>query len=147
MMFANSSREELRRRYVTAWQRRREGLPLEPLDAQIADVIALHPEYQGMLEAPDALTRDFTVEQGGVNPFLHLGLHLGLREQIATDRPAGIRQLHAQLAQRLGDAHEAEHRMVEVLAETLWEAQRAGLPPDERAYLERLARVTGRRAG
>ena len=89
MMFANASREELRRRYVTAWQRWREGLPLEPLDAQIADVIALHPEYHAMLEAPDALTHEF-VEAGRVNPFLHMGLHLGLREQLATGRPAGI---------------------------------------------------------
>lgn len=141
MIFANASREELRRRYVTAWQRHRDGLPLEPLDAQIADVIALHPEYQALLEAPDALTRDFTVEQGRINPFLHMGLHLGLREQLATDRPAGIRQLHTRLAQRLGDPHAAEHRMVDVLAETLWEAQRAGRAPDEAAYLERVRRL------
>lgn len=141
MIFANASREELRRRYVTAWQRHRDGLPLEPLDAQIADVIALHPEYQALLEAPDALTRDFTVEQGRINPFLHMGLHLGLREQLATDRPAGIRQLHTRLAQRLGDSHAAEHRMVDVLAETLWEAQRSGRPPDEATYLERVRRL------
>lgn len=140
MMFANSSREELRRRYVEAWRRHREGLPLEPLDAQIADVIALHPEYHALLEAPDALSRDFTVEEGVVNPFLHMGLHLGVREQVGTNRPAGITQLHARLVHRLGDPHEAEHRMVDVLAETLWEAQRAGRAPDEQMYLERLAR-------
>jgi hypothetical protein len=141
MMFANASREELRRRYVTAWQRRREGLPLEPLDAQIADVIALHPEYQAMLEHPDVLQGDFTVEQGRINPFLHMSLHLGIREQLATDRPAGIRAIHLALTRRLGDAHEAEHRMADVLAETLWEAQRAGRAPDEAAYLERLRRL------
>jgi hypothetical protein len=141
MMFANASREELRRRYVTAWRRHLDGLPLEPLDAQIADVIALHPEYHAMLEAPDALAREFTVEQGQVNPFLHMGLHLGLREQLATDRPAGIAQEHARLTRRLASAHTAEHRMVDALAETLWEAQRAGRAPDERAYLERLRRL------
>lgn len=141
MMFANASREELRRRYIDAWRRHRDGLPLEPLDAQIADVIALHPEYHAMLERPDALTLDFTVETGRINPFLHMGLHLGLREQLATDRPAGIRQVHATLARQLGDAHEAEHRMVDALAETLWEAQRTGRAPDEAAYLERVRRL------
>ncbi|HUG72882.1 MAG TPA: DUF1841 family protein [Steroidobacteraceae bacterium] len=141
MIFANASREELRRRYADAWRRHRDGLPLEPLDAQIADVIGLHPEYHALLENPDALQREFTVEQGLVNPFLHMGLHLGLREQLATDRPGGIRQIHITLAQRLGDPHEAEHRMVDVLAETLWEAQRAGRPPDEQGYLERLGRL------
>lgn len=141
MMFADSSRDQLRRRYVTAWQRRREGLPLEPLDAQIADVIELHPEYQALLQDPQALEAAFTVEQGRTNPFLHMGLHLGLREQIATRRPPGIEQVHARLASRLGDAHEAEHRMIEVLAEALWEAQRAGRAPDEASYLERLRRL------
>ncbi len=141
MMFAASSREELRRRYLSAWQRRLDGLPLEPLDAQIADVIELHPEYQGLLEDAAAVAQDFTVEQGRINPFLHMGLHLGLREQLATRRPAGIEQVHARLARKFGGAHEAEHRMIDVLAETLWEAQRAGRAPDEANYLERLKKL------
>ncbi len=141
MFFASSSREDLRRRYIEAWRRHREGLPLEPLDAQVADVVALHPEYHAMLEAPDALTREFTVEAGGINPFLHMGLHLGVREQVTTNRPPGITDVHARLSRRLGSTHDAEHRMVEVLAETLWEAQRAGRAPDESAYLDRLRRL------
>lgn len=141
MFFANSSREQLRLRYVEAWRRHREGLPLEPLDAQVADVIALHPEYHAMLESPDAGTRDFPVEAGQINPFLHMGLHLGVREQVGTNRPAGITAVHRRLAEKFGSAHEAEHRMVDVLAETLWEAQRGGRAPDEQAYLERLRRL------
>ncbi len=141
MIFANASRDELRRRYVTAWRRHREGLPLEPLDAQIADVIALHPEYHALLESPDALSGEFTVESGHVNPFLHMGLHLGVREQLSTNRPAGIVELHARLARRLGSAHDAEHRMADALAQTLWEAQRAGRAPDEEAYLGLLRRL------
>ncbi|MBC8026287.1 MAG: DUF1841 family protein, partial [Steroidobacteraceae bacterium] len=50
----------------------------------------------------------------------------------------GIADVHEKMAARLGDAHEAEHKMLETLAETLWEAQRGGKPPDETAYLERL---------
>jgi hypothetical protein len=141
MLFAGAGREELRRRYRDAWERRRAGLPLEPLDATIADVIELHPEYQAVLESPQAIEPAYTVAQGQVNPFLHMGLHLALREQLATHRPAGIDAVHARLARRLGDAHEAEHRMIEVLAQTLWEAQRAGRAPDERAYLERLLKL------
>lgn len=138
MMFANSGREDLRRRYVSAWQRHRDGMPLEPLDAQIADVVSLHPEYHAFLEEPDASAQSFTVESGRSNPFLHMGLHLAIREQVGTRRPSGIEIIHRRLAQRLGDMHEAEHRMIEVLAETLWEAQRGGIPPDEQRYLEKL---------
>ena len=140
--FDNQSRDELRRVYVEAWRKRRAGLPIEPLEAQVADVIALHPEYHAALErSENALTRDYTPEGGQSNPFLHMGLHLAVRDQIATDRPAGLRAAFASLAARLGSEHEAEHRIIECLAEAMWEAQRAGRPPDEAAYLQRVLRL------
>jgi hypothetical protein len=143
MFFANAGRDELRRRYVNAWRRHREGLPLEPLDAQIADIVALHPEYHALLESTEGAAQDFTVEQGRSNPFLHMGLHLAIREQVGTRRPPGIELVHQQLTRLLGNAHAAEHRMIEVLAEALWEAQRAGRAPDEQRYLERLRGLPG----
>jgi hypothetical protein len=140
--FDNQSRDELRRVYVEAWRKRREGLPIEPLEAQVADVIALHPEYHAALErGEDALPRDYTPEGGQSNPFLHMGLHLAVRDQIATDRPAGLRKAFEGLAQRTGSAHEAEHRIIECLAEAMWDAQRSGRPPDEAAYLQRVLRL------
>jgi hypothetical protein len=138
MFFANAGRDELRRGYVEAWQRQRDGLPLTPLQAQIAAVVALHPEYHALLESRDAQAGDYSVEAGRTNPFLHMGLHLALREQVGTRRPLGIEVVHQRLARTLGGIHQAEHRMIEVLAETLWEAQRAGRAPDEQRYLERL---------
>jgi hypothetical protein len=140
--FDNQSRDELRRVYVEAWRKRRAGLPIEPLEAQVADVIALHPEYHAALErSEDAVGRDYTPEGGQSNPFLHMGLHLAVRDQIATDRPAGLRQAFERVAARVGSAHEAEHRIIECLAEAMWEAQRSGRPPDEAAYLQRVLRL------
>jgi hypothetical protein len=141
-MFAGESREQLRRRYLEAWRKFSARQALEPLEAQIAAVIAEHPQYIGWLESGDAaLLAQFTPEGGRENPFLHLGLHLAIREQVATDRPGGIARVHRELTARSTDAHAAEHRMIEPLAETLWEAQRSGAPPDEAKYLERLQRL------
>jgi hypothetical protein len=140
--FDNQSRDQLRRVYIEAWRKRREGLPTEPLEAQVADVIALHPEYHAALEgSDDALDRDYTPAGGQSNPFLHMGLHLAVRDQIATDRPAGIRKAFQTVAAHLGSEHEAEHRIIECLAEAMWEAQRSGRPPDEAAYLQRVLRL------
>ena len=83
------------------------------------------------------LQQDWTPEDGATNPFLHMGLHLGLREQVATNRPPGIAELHGKLCARLGQ-HEAEHRMAECLAEALWRAQRNNCLPDEVWYMEAL---------
>lgn len=138
-IFDTQSRDELRRVYIDAWRKHREGLPMEPLEAQVADVVALHPEYHATLEGTDdVVDHDYSPEAGQSNPFLHMGLHLAVRDQVATNRPAGIRQAFEALAARMGSGHDAEHRMIECLAEALWEAQRASRPPDEQAYLQRI---------
>jgi hypothetical protein len=140
--FHDQDRAGLRRLYLEAWRKAREGRPLEPLENQIVGVIELHPEYQPLLvDRSAALDRDFTPEQGQTNPFLHMGLHLAIREQLATDRPAGVRAVYQRLAGRIDDRHEVEHRMMDRLAEALWQAQRSGIPPDESAYLRSLRQI------
>ena len=141
-VFAGEGREQMRRRYLQAWRKFSAREPLEPLEGQLAAVIAEHPEYIGWLESGDAaLGAEFTPEGRGENPFLHMGLHLAIREQVSTDRPAGITAIHHALTARAGGVHEAEHRMIVPLAEALWEAQRSGSAPDEQAYLKRLRRL------
>src|SRR3981189_2844469 len=141
-VFAGQNRDQLRRMYLDTWRKFTARVPLEPLEAQVAAVIAEHPGYVQWLESGDeALAAEFTPESGRQNPFLHLGLHLAIREQVATNRPNGIAAIHAELAQRMGGVHAAEHAMLEPLAETLWEAQRSGQVPNEQAYLERVRRL------
>ena len=141
-LFSGESRADLRRRYLDAWRKFCARQPLEPLEAQLAGVIADHPEYIAWLQAGEqALTAEFTPEEGRENPFLHMGLHLAIREQVATDRPGGIARVYQQLTRRTGSAHAAEHAMIEPLAEALWAAQRDRSAPDEQAYLERLRRL------
>jgi hypothetical protein len=144
--FHDQDRNALRRRYVEAWRKHQQALPMEPLEHQLATVVEEHPEYRALLEDDlAALERDFPPEGGQANPFLHMGLHLAIREQVSTNRPAGIAPVHAELCRRLGDPHEAEHRMIDCLGEALWRSQRSGLPPDEAAYLESLRRIAGGR--
>ena len=138
-MIFGQDRNELRRMYADAWRKHTAEEPLSGLEAQIAAVVAEHPEYHDAVTGD--LDKEFTVAGGETNPFLHMGLHLGIREQVATNRPAGIRAVFEQLAASLGDAHEAEHRMLDCLAETLWTAQREQRPPDELQYLESLRKL------
>jgi hypothetical protein len=137
-LHAGQDREALRAAWREAWRRHQQGLPLEPLQAQLADLIAMHPEYQQQMQHA---ANELAQADGGANAFLHLSLHLALREQLATNRPAGIAQIHQRLVAAAGDGHAAEHRMIEVLGQSLWEAQRAGRMPDEQRYLESLRRL------
>ena len=134
--------------YVQAWRKHRAGQPLEPLERQLAEVIEQHPEYVRLIEAGDsALEGDFAALGGAENPFLHMGLHLALRELVSTDRPAGVAAIHRALCARFGERHCAEHAMLEPLAETLWQAQSHGEAPDERRLLERLERLLAAGSG
>ncbi|MEX0730872.1 MAG: DUF1841 family protein [Aquisalimonadaceae bacterium] len=135
----SSDRDALRLQYVDAWRKYRAGQVLTPLEDMIARVVTDHPEYQPLLESEErALGGEYLPEDGATNPFLHMGMHLALREQISTDRPAGIRAIHQDLSRSLNSPLEAEHRMMDHLAEALWRAQRDGVMPDENAYLAAL---------
>lgn len=138
----SQDRGQLRRFYVDTWRKVNSGAPLQPLEQLIGELVRQHPEYHPMLEDADgALDREFFPEMGVSNPFLHLGLHIALREQVAADRPLGIGELYGRIVAKVGDAHEAEHAMMECLAEMIWQGQRQGTPPDEQAYLACLKKM------
>ena len=141
MIFDGMSRDQLRELYRDAWRKFRAQQPISPLEKQIVAVISEHPEYRVIIESAAADLANYSPRSGQLNPWLHMGLHLAIREQVSTNRPAGIAEVHARLAKSSGDVHEAEHRMLETLAETLWDAQRSGKPPDENVYLERLRQL------
>lgn len=139
-MLFGQDRDELRQMYADAWRKHRAGTVLTPLEAQIAQVVQEHPEYHAIV-AGGNLDSEFTPEAGQENPYLHMGLHLAIREQVATDRPAGIREIFAALLRRSGDALHTEHQMLDCLAEALWAAQRNNSAPDEDQYLEQLRKL------
>jgi hypothetical protein len=114
---------------------------LEPMEALIADVIEAHPEYHALLADNDEIKQqEFTPEQGQTNPFLHMGMHIALREQAGSDRPGGIKSIYQRLVAAKGQ-HEAEHAMMECLGQALWSAQRNAQAPDEADYLDCLEKL------
>jgi len=128
-----TDRNQLRQMYKNAWEKFQQQLPLSALDIQIVEIIKQHPEYQDFVLQLD---KDFLPESGQTNPFLHMGLHLGLREQINTNRPAGIANIFQKLQVIKGSSHDAEHSMIDCLAEAMWSSQVNNQPPDETAYLD-----------
>lgn len=135
-MLFTQDRTRTRQMFRSTWQKHKRGEPLEPLEKQISSLLDDHPEYHKLLEgSEDVVDHDFTAEDGHENPFLHLSLHLALREQVGTDRPAGIASITRSLLLKHGDGHKVEHMMIERLGLFLWEAQRQSRAPDEQAYL------------
>lgn len=135
MLFGNN-RDQLRQMWMDAWSTYKEGKQLIPLQQELVNIIKLHPEYIEILEsAEEALGKEYLPEMGETNPFLHMSMHQGIHEQLSSNRPAGIREIYDSLVQKYENPHEVEHRMIDCLAESIWEAQRYGQPPDEQKYL------------
>jgi hypothetical protein len=135
----STDRNSYRRIFIDAWTKAQTGQALEPIESQIVAVARQHPEYHAFLVNPDvSLDQDFPPEQGAPNPFLHLALHLAILEQVSIDQPVGIRQRYQALVVATGDPHQAEHLIMECLAESIWSLQRGG-SFDEKAYLECVA--------
>jgi len=130
-----SDRNTLRKFYQDSWQKSQQGLPISTLEQQVVTVIAEHPEYHKAILTDHAAQKDWAVESGDTNPFLHLGMHLALREQISTNRPEGIARCYHELCLKTQEPLEAEHRMMDCLGEAIWKAQRNQTAPDEAQYL------------
>jgi hypothetical protein len=132
----NPSRDQAREFFFDTWEKYRRGEALSGLEQIALSVILLHPEYHALLnDRARNQPRDFGPEGGETNPFLHLSLHLAIEEQLSIDQPPGIRASFDALAARLGSEHDAKHRVLECLGETIWQAQRTGTQPDQEAYL------------
>lgn len=134
----NPSRDQARAFFIESWRKHLANEPLQAMEQLVADIVQSHPEYHALLEAPDAADKDFTPEDGAINPFLHLSLHLAIEEQLAIDQPPGIQAAFQTCLERRGNTHEARHDVLESLGETIWEAQRSGAPLDASAYLQRV---------
>lgn len=130
MVFGNST-QDTRPLFFSSWQKYKKNQPLTPLEQQIVDVILDHPDYQPFFEQSATAP-----EQRRDNPFLHLGLHLAVRDQIALDRPSGIAAIYNTLYQQHHNAHRVEHLMMEPLEECLWASQRNQCLPDDSAYMD-----------
>lgn len=145
MALFNPSRDEVRRFFFEAWRKYRATEPLTPLEGMAVEVIGMHPEYHAVLDTPEKyLEQEYFPEMGETNPFLHMSLHLSILEQLSIDQPPGIAAAYQSLRNKHGEAHPAQHDLMECLAETVWRAQRERTAPDGATYLAKIQKAAQR---
>lgn len=141
-MFSND-RNQLRTFFLTAWQKKQQNAALEPLETLVVQVIEQHPEYHALLANDNAIDKDFSVDGGESNPFLHMSMHITIAEQLSIGQPSEISDLYQKLSQKTGNSHDAEHQIMECLGLMLWQAQRNNQPPDNKIYIDCLKKLVG----
>jgi hypothetical protein len=137
----NPSRDQARQLFFDAWRKYRHREVLSGMEDMALGVILLHPEYHRILDDIERYRdKDYSPEMGDTNPFLHMSMHIAIKEQLSIDQPVGICERFDRLLKRCGDEHEAMHQVIECLAEMIWQAQRGQSAPDATIYFDCLDR-------
>ena len=131
----SSDRSAQRKFLAKSWEKYKANRLLEPLELQLANIIAKHPEYQEIINNLDT---EYFPEQGKINPFLHINLHLSLQDQLSLDQPKGIKEIYNSLVKKIKDIHRVEHIMMEQIAEMIFISQKNNKPMGQEQYLRSL---------
>lgn len=108
-------------------------------EALAMEIVGAHPEFHKDLEQGWASVAK-VYQDSHANPFLHLSLHLSVREQLSADMPPGIRALFSELSTAMKSAHEAEHALAECVGHALTRAATLQKPLDPEIYLAEVER-------
>ncbi|HIM58632.1 MAG: DUF1841 family protein [Gammaproteobacteria bacterium] len=131
-MLYTQDRTQQRQFLANAWQKFLDKKVLDPLENQLTQVIEMHPEYHKLISNTES---DFFPESGEVNPFLHINLHLSLREQLSISQPKGINEYYQKILEKVKDPHEVEHLMMDCIAQMIFSSQKNNAPMDHQAYI------------
>jgi len=135
----SQDRKKQREFLAKSWQKYTNNESLEPLEKQLVSIIEIHPEYHDLI---DNIESDYFPEQGEVNPFLHINLHLALRDQLSINQPKGVKEAYQKLSNQYKDSHEVEHLMMECIAEMIYMSQKNNTPMDHESYLNCITSMT-----
>lgn len=125
MSLFNPSRDEVREFFFNTWHKFKQNHALEGVEIIAVQVMQSHPEYHAILgDVKRYMQQQYFPEMGETNPFLHMSLHTSILEQISINQPIGIATIYQQLIAKHQNELDAQHDLIDCLAETIWQAQR-----------------------
>lgn len=135
-------RTALRQVFIDAWHKYQNQMILEPQEDLIVEVIQMHPEYHKYIVDDSHIDTDFQLESQQ-NPFLHLSLHIAIKEQLRIDSPTGICGIYNKLLTKVKDIHTVEHEIMSALMEVIYKSQKENSPLDNASYVKLLNGLLG----
>ena len=135
----SQDRKKQREFLANSWKKYTSNIPLEPLEEQLVSIIEIHPEYHNLI---GNIESEYFPEQGEVNPFLHINLHLALRDQLSINQPKGVKEAHQKLINHYKDPHVVEHLMMECITKMIYLSQKNNTPINQEVYLNCIISLT-----
>lgn len=141
----NPSVQDVRNFFFDVYRKGTNQENLTPLEKIAFSVVYEHPEYNNILSDREKyLEFNWSPEAGETNPFLHLSMHVSIHEQLSINQPFGVKELYHDLCEKYQDRHQAEHEVMDCLAEMIWQAQYSNQQPNPEVYLGCLRKKLGK---
>ncbi|MCX6355381.1 MAG: DUF1841 family protein [Candidatus Aureabacteria bacterium] len=119
------------------WERCQSGERLSAEQEHIARVLREHEQYHSAWEIGNVLV-DSHYTVGGVNPFLHVHIHLGVENQLRTNDPPEVREVAAALEKGGHSRHDALHAIGAVLLDEMYDMMHGERSFDRDRYVGRV---------
>ncbi len=117
---------------------RHQGKDIEELDARIAHVMDLHPEFEEIWTMGEMAAYPQEINGQIVSPFVHTVLHTIVDSQIRTEQPEFVVKTFNKLREQGMEEHEVLHAIIAVYADLHFSSFRQGKPFDQLDYESRL---------
>ena len=117
---------------------REEGRDFEELDARIAHIMDMHPEFDEIWKQGELATHPQEINGQIVNPFVHTVLHVIVDKQILTGQLEFVEETYRRLKDQGMEDHHALHAVISVYAELHFSTFRQGKQFDTLDYQSRL---------
>jgi len=116
------------------WEKCQAGQALTAEEERIASLLREHEEYRSAWEIGNVIM-DSRYTVGGVNPFLHIHLHLTVENQLRANDPPEIAKVVAELQEKGYPRHEALHAVASILLDEIYDIMRDKRPFDREKYV------------
>ena len=129
-----SSSEKRRIRQI--WQSSQKDTLTQEEDKRLAKILMEHKEFHNYWESSH--TGQTTKTPEGVNPFLHVSLHLIIENQLARNNPFQVHRFYLREIDKGVLRHQVIHRITAIFSEILFDSLKYRKPFNREKYLQLL---------
>jgi len=129
-----SSSEKRRIRQI--WQSSQKDTLTQEEDKRLAKILMEHKEFHNYWESSH--TGQTTKTPEGVNPFLHVSLHLIIENQLAQNNPFQVHRFYLREIDKGVLRHQVIHRIAAIFSEILFDSLKYRKPFNREKYLQLL---------
>ena len=137
-MFESLSRQEI---FLNIWRKRDERHNMNEEERHFLKAMEDHPEMEKIWNS-NSIYENLNRENEE-NPFAHIAFHTIIRNQIERNDPPIVNEAYKKLIAKGANEHEAEHHLMVIMADEIFNMIKEQRMFDEAKYKDRISKFLG----